>query len=406
MTKNKSKQTRRKQSSKPKTKVKEIVVYRDRPQSIGAQLGNGLQNVAVSLFKRITGLGDYKLSPNISDIKNNSMLNKFANNAPKFSSTGGSFVFEHCEYIGEVVSSTGFSTQLFPITPTNPSTFPWLSALSGQFESYQFEGLIFRYQSTSGDATGSNTALGSVMGYVAYDDRDLVPANKAVLLQYDGCVSAKPAESFLIGAECDPSRLVMERLYTGTPPSGTDPRFYNFGNFVIATNGNQTSGNSLGELWVHYKIRFFTAKEGGRTSGDEGPYCNFASLYSGTASANPFLNASVTYTYNIQATFTNTTITWNTVPDGIYLLYLSYSGTSATTISPTYNVTGGTITFPPGTSYNYLSAGWGGANTVTAAYIMITASPSSSNVSSITVNPTGGTYPSLPTMNGYIVKLN
>lgn len=258
-TKSKSKR-QPKQPKQPKTKI----VYRDKPQmSVGAMIGDGLQKWGTSIFKRITGMGDYKMGEQMAHIKKNSLFQDAKNQPPSFSNGMSSFIFEHSEYIGDIVSSSiagGYSVQSFNVSPSDPACFPWLCSIAENFQQYEVEGMIFRFESTSGSSVAStNTAIGSVMGLFSYDYADPLPTSKQSFLQYDGCVDARANESFLVGVECAPDSLPYNKLYLGTPTVGQDPRMNYKGKFVIASNGLPGTSVVIGELWCHYKVRLSIA---------------------------------------------------------------------------------------------------------------------------------------------------
>ncbi len=301
MTKNKNKNKGKNQKNKKNNKQAQVIVreiVRAPKMSIGAQLGDSLQKFGTSLFKRLIGQGDYVVSPNIKDVEHNALMNKFNDQGPRFYNSGNSFVFEHAEYFGDVLGTTSFDTSSFDINPSNSALFPWLSSMSRSFESYSIEGMIIRYNSTSGQATGTNTGLGTVGAYVAYDVNDPLPQSKAVLLQYDGAVDCKPSENFLMGVECDPSRLVMKRLYVGQPTSQADARFHDFGKLVVFTQGNPNTTTPLGELWVHYRVRFFFPKISNPTVGIVPLRTAFVS--GSPTDTDPFKNLTVVYDGGIE----------------------------------------------------------------------------------------------------------
>nr|WNT71132.1 MAG: capsid protein [Cotepeofons virus] len=389
-----------------KPRIVEKIVYRDKPMSIGAQIGHGLQNLAVSTFKRITGMGDYKVSPNVKDIGHNALMNKFTHQPPKFCTATNSFVFEHSEYIGDVLGSTGFTTKAYTINPADQFCFPWLSGLATSFESYQIEGMLFRYESTSGEATGTNTTLGSVMGYVSYDDLDAVSVTKPILLQYDGVVEAKPSESMLIGVECDPSRLVMDRLYVGPVASGSDSRFYNFGKFIVATAGQQQDGATLGELFVHYRIRFYVAKSLPSLTGSIFNRSYFSALAVPDASNSPFQFTSVDSSAEISLDITPTRIEWLAIPGATYVITCCYAGGTLNAVAPNITVLGGALApyFNNSAINNYTSGFGTNTGTVTYQYL-IKASDSNNSTVITSFLTTGGVFPSSPSLNGYLYRL-
>lgn len=361
---------KRNQKSNKKSKPKRRNKGRtSQPQmSIGGIIGDSLQKLAVSTFKRITGLGDYKLSPNIKQIQSNSMMDKFAPQAPKFGSTASSFVFEHAEYLGDISGTSSFSASTYTINPANPSTFPWLSQMATAFETYKIEGMLFRFESTSGSYTGATTALGNVMAYIAYDVTDTAPTNKQILLQSDGVVEGKPTENWLLGVECDPSRLPRDKLYVGTAAPGTDARLNDFAKVVIATSGNPST-DILGELWIHYRVRFYTAKDAGISTGIDPPYV--IAVSSAVTNALP-LNGLVTLSANaLTSTYTGTQITWSGTTSSLWCLVIVWNGGVATTVQPSVfaytNCTAATIPIATGV----IGSGFGGANTQSALTLYI-----------------------------------
>jgi hypothetical protein len=267
MAKNKNTKQQRKQPKQQRRAApRRRTQVRVRPYpSIGARIGDGLQKLGTSVINRIIGSGDYKMPDNMATIQKNCLFQDSNNQPPTFSSTGSSFVFEHSEYMGDIVSSSsagGFKAQSFTVNPANNATFPWLSGLANNFETYEIEGMVFRFVSTSGIATGAtNTQIGSVMGAFYYDTLDALPTTKSTLLQYEGCVDARTSENFLIGVECKRPANVLSNLYIGLPPTGSDPKTYNFGQLIVASNGLQSTNQTIGEIWCHYRIRCRITKQ-------------------------------------------------------------------------------------------------------------------------------------------------
>lgn len=344
--KNKSKNNKRKSNknnnnSQPKTRT----VYVERPvPSIGAQLGDKLQKLGESVFSRFFGSGDYTTSENITDISKNALMGS-SMRPPTFASAGkGQFVFEHTEYCFDLVTGAAntFNVNKYTINPSIPDLFPWLSSMAENFEYYQIEGLLFRYVSTSGDSiTSTNTALGNVMMYVNPDIYDPVVLTKQALLQYEGCVDAKPSQNILIGAECDPDRMITQKFYLGNPPTGTDRRFNDFGQLVVATNGFQAANVTCGEIWASYRIRFFTAKTpdsdvGGTPDGLR---------YSGynASSALPFGTQSYLLSTLQNAKVSASTVQFDCDDQQLYFVFMNWVGTSVTGVSPSITITNAVI---------------------------------------------------------------
>jgi hypothetical protein len=180
-----------------------------------------------------------------------------SNQAPSFRPTVDGVRVTHREYLGDVVGSVGFSMPTaYPINPGMAVTFPWLSTISSAFEEYSFEGLVFEYKTTSGSAvSASSAALGAVIMATNYDVADANFISKQDMESYEFAVSVVPFQNCLHPVECNPSRNVLGRQYTRFGAVGSeDLRFYDMGNFQLATQGMQ-SVYTCGELWVTYDIR-------------------------------------------------------------------------------------------------------------------------------------------------------
>lgn len=252
-----------------KQPVKQTIVrYEPAPKpSIGAMIGDGLQRLGTSLFTKWMGSGDYTCNEGCYDVKTNALIKGSQAKAVRMSSKDSDFVFTHSEYMGDVVTSSNagaFKQTSYRVNPINSSTFPWLSNIASNFETYEIIGLLFRFVSTSGESVAStNTAIGTVMGTFAYDPLDAPFVSKQQLLQYDDTVSCRFSENYICGVECDKSRLVTfsNKLYVGTPPTGADAKFYDYGNFVVATQGGQAASTNIGELYVSYVIKFHVTKD-------------------------------------------------------------------------------------------------------------------------------------------------
>lgn len=209
----------------------------------------------------IKGHGDYVLSGNsIGGAGGGAVL---AGEVPKFSSTAaGTIRVSHKEYIGEVsTAGTAFANQrVLALNPGISETFPWLSTIAANFEEYEFKGLTFCFVSESADALNStNTALGSVMMATQYNANLPALQSKEAMLQYEFSNTGRPSASMIHAVECARPRTVLPEMYirTGvvsqdlTKPQ--DYRFYDWGTFQIATQGQQAPC-VIGELWVTYDV--------------------------------------------------------------------------------------------------------------------------------------------------------
>jgi hypothetical protein len=224
--------------------------------SFGAKLGALIGNGAQSLFKMITGFGDYKIESNTlmdGGMSPPQMVNATRNNG---------VILRHREYIGDVLASTTFQNTTFNINPGLQGSFPYLSQVAAAFEMYKMRGLVYEFKSTSSDSVlSSNTS--SALGVVAMATQYNSVANSFTsLLQLENhefANASKPSCDFVHPVECKRSELALSEMYvrTGNPPSNADLRLYDLGVLNVAVSGSQASGGVLGQLWASYEVEFY-----------------------------------------------------------------------------------------------------------------------------------------------------
>lgn len=234
-----------------------LVGHRD----MGAKVGSWLGGKGAEM----TGFGAYKVAHNSLVAQVPTIANPRKEGATQV---------RHREYIGQVMSSQDFKVQYaLPINAAQPQTFPWLSQIAQNYTQYEVNGALFEFVSTSGDATGSNTALGTVVMATNYDS--VLPAfnNKQQMLNQEFSTDAKPSINCIHPIECASNQTTIPLLYTrtGAVPANTDQRLYDLGVFYLATQGNQLDGEgnpiSLGELWITYDVLLYKPLLGGAVGG-------------------------------------------------------------------------------------------------------------------------------------------
>ncbi len=165
----------------------------------------------------------------------------------------GDVVVEHCEFIADLKGSVNFATVPFPINPGQINTFPWLSQIAPNYESYKFDYLDFEYQNTVGSQTPGLVMLGA-----DYDASDPAPADKTQFAAYQDYTREVPWKGFTQHNKKE--NLSKRKSYyvrTGSPPPNTDIKLYDVGNLFAATQGMADDSN-VGEIYVRYKVRFMT----------------------------------------------------------------------------------------------------------------------------------------------------
>lgn len=296
----------------------------------GRALGEGIYE--------LTGYGDYT-------IKENSIMAGHPPSVKNKSSGGGSVFISHKEYLGDVVSSSSantFKIQKFPLQAGYGLTFPWLSQIAANFQEYRFHGLVFHFRSMSADALNStNTALGSLIMSTEYNAAAPDFASKSEMENAQFANSIKPSDSCLHFIECAKSSSVLSNLYVRTDdlPSGSsqDVRFYDMGNFYIASTGCQGTSVNLGELWVTYEVELFKPKIWAEL-GETIDYYNAYSI-TGITNALPLGTASFVESVNnnISVTFDSSAQTLSLPPSSVpksYVMMLRWRGTRTASLDP------------------------------------------------------------------------
>jgi hypothetical protein len=222
-------------------------------EDIGSSIGSWLGQKAGGLFKRITGLGDYR-------VQSNTLV--AATDPPVLSNTLAATRVQHREYICDIVGSVAWSSRSFAINPGLSDSFPWLASVAGAFEQYRLHGIVFEFKSTSASALNStNTALGTVIMATEYNVLHPPFANKREMENYVYSTSSPPSVSAMHPVECARDVSVLDNLYVRNAPvpNTSDLRFSDLGRFQISTVGMQAAA-TIGELWCTYDVELIKPK--------------------------------------------------------------------------------------------------------------------------------------------------
>lgn len=311
--------------------------------SIGSHIGAWLGDKAQTLIKSVTGFGDY-VKPGWN-VKSNSLLSMGQDPPQVKNGSNGGVVVTHREYLGDIVTGTPgeFVVSSYKIQPGLQGSFPWLSVLAQNFEQYRLQGMIYEFKSTSADSLNStNTALGEVIMATEYDSKKPNFASKMEMQNHQYAVASRQSSSMLHPIECAHPLSTLDLLYIrqGTPPEDTDTRMYDFGNFQIATVGQQGANVNIGELWVSYQVCFEKMRMQGEGNlvlssvyKQMGPYCTAAADYFGYI-ANPvdFLQHP---NNNLAVKFSGDTIEFpEEIGNGTFVLVVEWTGTAGTNFTP------------------------------------------------------------------------
>jgi hypothetical protein len=227
--------------------------------ALGARLGSSLAT--------LTGHGDY-----------NVVANSLINRGP--SSTAGLLFdkrgrrgtrFVRREFIGNIISSTGFVNRSYPINPGLASTCPWFSSIAANYDEWVPNGICFEFKSFLADFNGTNATLGSAVGAFEYDSLDPPFATKVEMEASVGAQSLRGNQDGLFGAECARSERTAPTLYTrtGSVPIGGTISNYDLGTFQFATSNFSNNTDIAGELWIIYDVTLFKEQLAGGQVGND-----------------------------------------------------------------------------------------------------------------------------------------
>jgi len=299
-------------------------------------LGGVAKTLIGPLLDTFMGNGDYKL-------RRNSLV---INGSPPKLTADGKFQdvrIQHREFVSYIVSNASSGAQFnlvsYPLQPGLSGTFPWLSQIAAAYQEYEILGMVAYYKPTSGNATGSNTSLGEVILSTNYNSAAPNFLNAQQMLNAEFATTVLPSTEGIHMIECDPHQSVVSELYVRTDavPTGQDQRLYDFANLQVATQGNQTAGQQLGELWIAYDISFKKPILGGVVSGLDIPTDHFQ-LTTVTGSTPLGTSQKTTVVGGIGGTINGATGTIYTFPStissGTWLVIFQCQGTAASTTAP------------------------------------------------------------------------
>lgn len=283
------------------------------------------------LGTKIWGSGPYSMRRNTL----------FRDQVPYVHGNSESIRFKHHEYIGDVNSSSAFTTNVITINPGLATSFPYLATIAQNFQEYRFHGLIYTFKSTSANALNStNTALGSIAMACQYRPDVSAFNNKQQLLNEMWSMDSKPSKGFIFPVECDPRKNVNDIMYVRSGPingaSLTDYESYDLGKVTVASFGSQATA-VVGEIWVSYDVELMKPSQNGQIENASAVMYSISAISAG----NFFGTAWFTQYDNIGVTVSGDTITFVPGLVGDFVLTYYINGSAVIPVVPTFGMTGG-----------------------------------------------------------------
>lgn len=172
----------------------------------------------------------------------------------KLVATAKSCRVTHREFIGNVIGSTAFAIAAsFAVNPGLLASFPWLSGIAQNWETYKFRYLRLCYYTRTG--TG---VPGSVILAHDPDASDAAPSTEAVMTTYESCAEDAPWKDICLVTKAMALHELGPRKFvrTGALAANQDIKLYDAGNLFVGT----VDGTAVawGKLWVEYDIDLFT----------------------------------------------------------------------------------------------------------------------------------------------------
>lgn len=169
----------------------------------------------------------------------------------------------HREYIQDILAAnsapSAFQATQFALNPGQVATFPWLSSVAKNFESYRFRKLKFFYETEAPSSLG-----GSLVQSVDYDATDAAPLTKQQAMAYRNAVRSAPWEPCAhTSAQEDLNKRKTYYVRPGALPrdqagNPSDIKMYDTGNLFVCTQNVTTASAVCGELYVEYDVDLMT----------------------------------------------------------------------------------------------------------------------------------------------------
>jgi hypothetical protein len=177
--------------------------------------------------------------------------------APVVRATRDSCNVVHRELLMNVSAQADLNFDLratYPLNPGMSQTFPWLSTIAQNWETYRFKKLRFCYYTRTG-----STTVGSVLFAPDYDAADSAPANEQIASTYEDVQEDAPWKDITIPLRPVEMHQPGQRKYVRTGPLATnlDIKTYDSGNLFVFTVDSLAAA-PWGKLWVEYDVDLFT----------------------------------------------------------------------------------------------------------------------------------------------------
>ncbi len=261
----------------------------------------------------------------------------------------------HRESLGPVTATSAAFAVLFnlPINPALPTSFPWLSNIAAQYETYaptrragkrkgaRVHSIRYCYEQRT-----ASTTTGTVVMATNYDSAEGPFTSLTQAENYRGASVTSPWINACHEIEVDAMRDINRHYCrAGAPPSGTDIRLYDVGNFQLIVSGVTAVAGypaQIGELYVEYDIDFYDPRVP-VPLGQNLPCAHLGNTASNGTAAAPLTGATVRAGSTLGVTIPSTA-TFNIPLVGEYLIGMAFvTGSTNIAASPTLTATNAAV---------------------------------------------------------------
>lgn len=161
-----------------------------------------------------------------------------------------SLTITHKEYVRDVVKLTGVDNYIIEINPGLKASFPWLSSIANNFETYRF--LKFEVEFIPNVGTQTNGAIALVPDYDPADDNSA--SSKSKLFAYEDSVRSPLWQGARM--KCSARNLAKMKSFfirSGPLSANLDIKTYDTLQYITRLTG-ATGDTIYGELWFHYTV--------------------------------------------------------------------------------------------------------------------------------------------------------
>lgn len=165
----------------------------------------------------------------------------------------GTIVVKHREFLQDIVGTAAFTAVKVAINPGLTNSFPWLSKIARNYESYRFRKVDFEY-----DTMVSTDTDGAAMLVMDYDAADSAPTTKLEAMSFLGSERGPLWQPTTFRANVGAlNKLPQRYVRFAALASNLDVKTYDAGSFYMCTVGSSNTG-IIGELYVDYEVELIT----------------------------------------------------------------------------------------------------------------------------------------------------